>query len=306
MRQTLVSVKIVQPPSTNIFKSTTTLQCGLHLCPQRCHQLFDHSKIECSYLSNSKCAAGHLQTWQCSKGKPPCAVCKREQDAAERKLKAELERQENYEKEISNHADRMALLDSELEQARNEIACNNASNEMKAAFEQKLRDVEEAKRLAASLQNKTPSQPPNPSPSKSSSPIEPCRSTTATMGVTASATTGVTASATTGVTANATMGVTASAVKDPSSESPSEKEWEQLKRSESRSNEAIDALMKMTGLEEVKKQFLKINSRIDTSRRQNSDLKKERFGIVLLGNPGTGKCCVQPASEGVPTDYLWR
>jgi DNA replication protein DnaC len=47
--------------------------------------------------------------------------------------------------------------------------------------------------------------------------------------------------------------------------------------------------MAMTGLQEVKDQFLRIKAKIDTAVRQNITLNKERFGIALLGNPGTGK-----------------
>ena len=46
--------------------------------------------------------------------------------------------------------------------------------------------------------------------------------------------------------------------------------------------------MEMIGLEQVKSQVLRIKAKVDTSIRQNTDLKKERFGLVLLGNPGTG------------------
>lgn len=44
----------------------------------------------------------------------------------------------------------------------------------------------------------------------------------------------------------------------------------------------------MIGLEEVKNQMLRIKSKVDTSLRQGTDLRKERLGLVLLGNPGTG------------------
>lgn len=44
----------------------------------------------------------------------------------------------------------------------------------------------------------------------------------------------------------------------------------------------------MTGLEDVKKQVLSIRNKVDTSIRQGTDLKGERFNISMLGNPGTG------------------
>lgn len=44
----------------------------------------------------------------------------------------------------------------------------------------------------------------------------------------------------------------------------------------------------MIGLEDVKAQVLRIKAKVETSIRQGTDLKKERLGLVLLGNPGTG------------------
>jgi hypothetical protein len=65
-------------------------------------------------------------------------------------------------------------------------------------------------------------------------------------------------------------------------------EWEHQKKLEGARNEALDSLMKMIGLEDVKDKFLSIKSKVDTAIRQNVDMKDERFGATLLGNPGTG------------------
>jgi DNA replication protein DnaC len=48
--------------------------------------------------------------------------------------------------------------------------------------------------------------------------------------------------------------------------------------------------MSLTGLEEVKSTFLSIKAKIETVARQGLDMKKERLGMVMLGNPGTGEC----------------
>lgn len=53
-------------------------------------------------------------------------------------------------------------------------------------------------------------------------------------------------------------------------------------------NDALDELMTMIGLEDVKRQFLEIKIKIDIAARQGVDVKRERFGAALLGNPGTG------------------
>ena len=65
-------------------------------------------------------------------------------------------------------------------------------------------------------------------------------------------------------------------------------EWQRQKDQENATNPAIDAIMEMIGLEDVKNQVLKIKSKVDTALRQGTDMKKERLGLVLLGNPGTG------------------
>ncbi len=55
----------------------------------------------------------------------------------------------------------------------------------------------------------------------------------------------------------------------------------------------------MTDLEEVKAQVLKIKARVDTALRQNTNMKDERYEIVLLNNPGTGKTRCSTALTGL-------
>ncbi|KAL9085436.1 MAG: hypothetical protein Q9165_007586 [Trypethelium subeluteriae] len=68
--------------------------------------------------------------------------------------------------------------------------------------------------------------------------------------------------------------------------------WQRQKDHEGAQNDALDDLMKMIGLEDVKDQFLTIKDKVDTSVRQGVDMKDERFSASLLGNPGTGKTTV--------------
>lgn len=75
--------------------------------------------------------------------------------------------------------------------------------------------------------------------------------------------------------------------------SPSKTEWQRQKDQENAKNPAIDKIMEMIGLEDVKSQVLKIKAKVETSIRQDTDLKKERLGLTLLGNPGTGLLPVQ-------------
>lgn len=78
----------------------------------------------------------------------------------------------------------------------------------------------------------------------------------------------------------------------PSQPSEARVDWEKQKRVEGSQNEHIDKLMEMIGLEAVKRQVLNVKDKIDTTLRQGSSLAGERFGTILLGNPGTGKTTV--------------
>ena len=52
---------------------------------------------------------------------------------------------------------------------------------------------------------------------------------------------------------------------------------------------AIDPIMSMIGLKEVKDQILMIRDKNDIAWRQGIDPRKECFNVAMLGNPGTGR-----------------
>jgi hypothetical protein len=95
----------------------------------------------------------------------------------------------------------------------------------------------------------------------------------------------------------------------PTLEDSPEFEWQRQKRVENATNDAIDALMAMAGLKEVKTKVLAIKAKTDIVKRQKTDMKKERLGMVMLGNPGTGNSEFQ--GRGTLTDKrkgkrLWQ
>ena len=70
--------------------------------------------------------------------------------------------------------------------------------------------------------------------------------------------------------------------------SPSELEWESRK-AQGETNEALDELMSLTGLENVKAKILSMKAWMEMAKQQGVNLADERLNIALLGNPGVGK-----------------
>ncbi|KAI1259098.1 P-loop containing nucleoside triphosphate hydrolase protein [Xylariaceae sp. FL1019] len=68
--------------------------------------------------------------------------------------------------------------------------------------------------------------------------------------------------------------------------------WESEKKEKEATNENLDTLMDMIGLEPVKSKILQLKSLVATAQRQGVDPKKERFNSIFVGGPGTGKSTV--------------
>ncbi|KAK7742587.1 hypothetical protein SLS63_000151 [Diaporthe eres] len=71
--------------------------------------------------------------------------------------------------------------------------------------------------------------------------------------------------------------------------SKAKQEWEERKKSRDEFNSHLDGIMDFIGLESVKAKMLEIKTLVDTARRQDVNLSKERFNTVFVGNSGTGK-----------------
>ena len=262
-----------------IYFSGTTLSCGVHFCPQKCHQLFDHSKMQCEYVMHDQCPKGHKRSWRCHKPPPKaCTRCdeeaKREQDEKQKAL----EMQEKRAREDTEHRAHMARLDAMLELERQRAKDAQTSQEREAAIRQKEQDIEKAKAFADEKSHRSPQPQPHPAninviardekhSQPQSAPTHP----------------------------NSDKPVRAPSLSEPKTHkgrdkrtSPAKEEWEIQKRMENATNDKIDAVMDMVGLEEVKLQILKIKAKIDASVRQNSDMKDDRLNVAFLGNPGTG------------------
>jgi hypothetical protein len=243
----------------------------------------------CEHVSSAPCPNGHPQQWKCHKGPPPtCIKCERTQELAEKKQQERFELQEKRDAEQRAHERQMAELEADEARERETIRYAQESKERKRALEQKRMDVgvaAEQARAATSPPAPAPAPPLPESPRSTRSPF------TASVPVVPLANASI-------PTPQPTPTVSIS----PSTSSPAAKpkisvakeEWERQKRLEGAVNPPIDAIMTMTGLEDVKRQVLRIKSKVDTSTRQGTDLKGERFNIAMLGNPGTGMTHLSP------------
>ena len=203
---------------------------------------------------------------------PPKACRKCEKDAAEEEVKKKkaFELKEKREKDAREHDEKMARLNEEIENKRQAVQDERLAQARQIALQQRqidLANISQMPRGQVPLHPKPldSSQPEiRPPPDKpgahSTKPAESPRQSFPTP-----------------------------TKKNLPTDSPSKLEWERQKSIEKASNGAIDSLMDLVGLEEVKQQVLKIKAKIDTCQRQNSDVKDERFNISLLGNPGTGE-----------------
>ncbi|KAI1825953.1 P-loop containing nucleoside triphosphate hydrolase protein [Xylaria intraflava] len=275
------------------------LSCGKHVCPKRCHIRVDHSKMPCNEARVDHCPNGHELVWRCSDRRPPpCQICRLEQEEKQRKARRDKDLELEREAKQRAYAKKLAAIKDAIAKQR-QAAKDRAEEQMRAQtlhqFEAELaRVTKEAKTGPARSALPPPreadngvlsprQEPPdtnqadqlNPSPGQLQTaqpePQEPEPGSEDT-----------------------------SDTPHPGEEedtpirqqSPAENDWQQQKTLEFASNEALDSLMGMIGLESVKKEFLTIKARVDTAIRQGVDLKGERLGTSLLGNPGTGKTTV--------------
>jgi hypothetical protein len=220
-----------------------------------------------------------MQTWECHAGKPEtCKACENKRLAEEKKQREAFKKQQKREAQEQEHAKQMAALEEQIRKVREQQQDQQRAKELMHALEQKKQDLESSKTMAD--QAARTASTPIPTTLKQATGTKHPHGSNPSKAQTSSTNSGVPLH-----TPNDQM-IT------PCNDSPSELEWERLKKQENVSNDHLDSLMSMTGLESVKAQFLDFKAKIDTTQRQGTDLKKERFGVVLLGNPGTGKTTI--------------
>ena len=240
--------------------------------------------MTCESVLDHTCPSGHRRTYKCHQGPPAsCIKCEKAAQLAAAKLQKEFEKQQKRDEEQREHAQRIAKLDEEIEAELEAQRERERAQQRANAILQKQRDLTDAKARTARLSAPRPAPPPVPQPSASP---EPPRNTPPQPPAAAPT---VLPQSQPDAQTSAPPPSAPSSSPEPLPPSASEQEWQRQKDMEGANNPHIDALMEMTGLEEVKEQVLRIKAKIDVSQRQGTSVKDERFNIVLQGNPGTGE-----------------
>lgn len=238
--------------------------------------------MPCESIISLKCLKGHNQSRKCHENPPnSCKKCDRDTKIQEEKRKKEFALQQKRDADQLEHARKMAELDAKIAAEAQIVRDAQLDEERKSAILQKEKDLEAAVSLAARASSASSTSHAATDTSSSTTSLE---------------TTNPTTQAKPTVPRNqhpkrSTMqpaGQLPIKSSQPAPSSPSREEWKRQKDVDGASNDAIDAIMDMIGLEEVKQQVLKIKAKIEMNQRQNTLLKGERFNVVLLGNPGTG------------------
>jgi hypothetical protein len=230
-----------------------------------------------------QCPNGHSQAWQCHQGASApvtCVKCERERKEAEKKARKALEAQQRRDAEDEKHRKEVAKLQEEIDRVTQDMKDGKLNAERQAFLAQLRSDLVAQKERANRVKVE-------PSPQISLAKVN-----TQNHDMTASAISSQ-------PVASSSRPKKASKRTDKlqghlkicldHNDSPAQTEWQRQKDQENASNPAVDKIMEMIGLEDVKSQVLRIKAKVETSLRQGTDLSKERLGLVLLGNPGTGK-----------------
>lgn len=273
----------------NMDVSGTKLSCGAHLCPQKCHQLADHSKIQCLHIEKDRCPQNHKLHWHCWKGRPTfCSKCEALVKEQEAKLKRDFDLEEQRKAKEAEFKKQLEKIDGEIRTRQQEIQDRGVERDRAIFLLQRAEDLAgitstlEQTTLYSAFPTSYPAQS-NPSANAAVEERDPPTAGHSNQGPSPS---------TTNLSKYKKDKKDQAPAQKPRAPSAAVQTWEHQKTTEGASNAAIESIMQMIGLDDVQQRFLNIKSNVETIVRQGTDLKAERFGAVLLGNPGTGKTTV--------------
>lgn len=210
----------------------------------------------------------------------------------EKELRKEFERQQKKEEQDLEHERRLKDLEERIEAEAQKVKDAQLAHQRAEALRQKEADLKEAQERTSSFWSFMPSFTSSSNSQSSPSP---------NVRLPNSATEKSPASSTPTPSSNLPSNTSPPPLPQrpptppgnpatlPLPASSPEAEWKRQKEVEGATSTALDAIMDMIGLEEVKRQMLRLKDKIEVTQRQNSKITDERFNVVFLGNPGTGE-----------------
>lgn len=234
--------------------------------------------MKCAHIVSNHCAAGHERSWKCHAGPPTgCIKCEQAAKRAEEKRQKKYALQQKRDAEQLAHTKAMTKLDEDIEQQAQAMQDERLKTERQAILRQKEADLASMVDLSTSPHIVIP-------PPQISAVLN-----TGSSRTNLKTTPDANSSQPQYSAGSKVMTPTPAVELSRPAPSDSEIEWARQKSTLSESNETLDSIMSMIGLEQVKEQVLVIKAGIEAKKRQNASFKQERFSTVLLGNPGTGK-----------------
>ena len=244
----------------------------------------------------SNCTNGHAQTWKCHETQPlTCRLCERDAKRAAEKLQKDFELQKKRDAEQQAHDEQMAKIREKLEaqiQAQKDF---QLAKEREAALkqqEQDVKDAEERLRQKGEAEKRRKAEEKKREDEEWKRAAEQAAAPSSSITATVIDTVKSAVNTLTGTSSSQPPPDKNSAEDNTKKTSEAQSDWQRRKDIDGVVNPHIDAIMEMIGLEPVKQQVLKIMDKVDTNIRQGTSLAKERFNVVLLGNPGTGIICL--------------
>lgn len=235
--------------------------------------------MDCPATVEWNCSRGHRRTAPCFKTSSACVRCLNEDKEQQRRRQRDLQLDAERQRKQNEYAEQLAEAQSEIAHLKRTQRDAWEDAERQNVLRQHQREIENMK---SGKNRNVPQQL-----------ISPTRTTNEVTVTNAGAQ--ITPPATPESTPDQPspdMQEDPSEPQEPETSSPSEDDWEHQKQFMNARSEEIDKLMGMIGLESVKEKFLAIKAKVDIAVSQNVKLDRERFGTVLLGNPGTGKTTV--------------
>ncbi|RAL15897.1 P-loop containing nucleoside triphosphate hydrolase protein [Aspergillus homomorphus CBS 101889] len=259
------------------------LSCGIHECPSKCHKLADHSKKVCKKMVHRDCPRGHKLVLPCSTSQTSCRSCAHEDKIQKQKHDQDMRLEAERKRSQALYAQKLADLQSEASHLRRLNSDKSVESERARVLEQYSQEIKELRSSQCSIESTPSTQRAQETVSGLSEPrprsLEP-----PAVGNLGSRS--MTSRNEPRVEPRSQEGMPEQPV------SKARDDWEYQKSYYNSQSPEIDTLMDMVGLEAVKSKFLTIKAKVDIAVRQDVDLSHERFGSILVGNPGTGKTTV--------------